>query len=148
MCKATRQKCHRESFLFGTYPSDQRRYAASPADSGQTKGEGVLFLRKRINVLCTIVLLGLVVSLAAFVSSQLVNSASVIPNAAPEVIPALRERQGSTRSFTMVSTSSISVDPSHAAQLGDKANGFQTDLFSVTRRLLPGINTRPPAPRT
>ncbi len=26
----------------GTYPSDQRRSAASPADSGQTKGEGGL----------------------------------------------------------------------------------------------------------
>src|SRR5258708_19443594 len=111
MCKATRQKCHRESFLFGTYPSDQRRYAASPADSGQTKGEGVLFLRKRINVLCTIVLLGLVVSLAAFVSSQLVNSASVIPNAAPEVIPPLPDWQGRPRPFTMFSTSILIFNP-------------------------------------
>src|SRR5260370_31910776 len=105
MCKATRQKCHRESFLFGTYPSDQRRYAASPADSGQTKGEGVLFLRKRVNVLCAIVLLGLVVSLAVFVSSQLVNSASVIPNSAPGVIPTLRVWQGRTRSLPMDRTS-------------------------------------------
>src|SRR5260370_4881956 len=131
MCKATRQKCHRESFLCGTYPSDQRRYAASPADSGQTKGEGVLFLRKRINVLCTIVLLGLVVSLAAFVSSQLVNSASVIPNAAPEVIPALREWQGSTGSFTMGLTSSIFLDPSHPPHLDDPAQLFHAHLFQL-----------------
>lgn len=103
-------------------------------------------MRKRINVLCTIVLLGLVVSLAAFVSSQLVNSASVIPNAAPEVIPALREWQGSTGSFTMVSTSSIIVDPSYAAQLDDTARVFQADLFEVTGRTLPVINTSPPAP--
>ena len=107
---------------------------------------GVLFLRKRINVLWTIVLLGLVVSLAAFVSSQLVNSASVNHNAAPEVIPALREWQGSTGSFTMVSTSSIIVDPSYAAQLDDTARVFQADLFEVTGRTLPVINTSPPAP--
>ena len=106
----------------------------------------MLFLRKRVNVLCTIVLLGLVVSLAVFVSSQLVNSASVIPNAAPGVIPALREWQGSTGSFTMVSTSSIIVDPSYAAQLDDTARVFQADLFEVTGRTLPVINTSPPAP--
>ena len=103
-------------------------------------------MRKRINVLCTIVLLGLIVSLAVFVSSQLVNSASVIPNAAPEVIPGLREWQGSTGSFAMVSTSSIIVDPFYAAQLDDTARVFQADLFEVTGRTLPVINTSPPAP--
>jgi len=146
MYKATRRKCYCEILLFGTYPSDQRRYAASPADSGQTKGEGALFLRKRITVICTIVLLVLVASLASFVSLQLVNSASILANAAPEVIPALREWQGSTGSFTMVSTSSIIVDPSYAAQLDDTARVFQADLFEVTGRTLPVINTSPPAP--
>ena len=65
-------------------------------------------------------------------------------NAAPEVIPALREWQSSNGSFMIDSASRIIIDPAYDAQLQDTAHVFQSDLFSVTGSSLPIVNTNSP----
>ena len=65
-------------------------------------------------------------------------------NAAPEVIPALREWQSSNGSFMIDSASRIIIDPAFDAQLQDTAHVFQSDLFSVTGSSLPIVNTNSP----
>ena len=65
-------------------------------------------------------------------------------NAAPEVIPGLREWQGSSGSFMIDSASRITVDPASATQLQDTAHVFQSDLFSVTGSSLPVVTTSSP----
>ena len=65
-------------------------------------------------------------------------------NAAPEVIPGLREWQGSSCSFMIDSASRITVDPASATQLQDTAHVFQSDLFSVTGSSLPVVTTSSP----
>src|SRR5436305_753550 len=65
-------------------------------------------------------------------------------NAAPEVIPGLREWQGSSGSFMIDSASRIMVDPASATQLQDTAHVFQSDLFSVIGSSLPVVTTSSP----
>ena len=65
-------------------------------------------------------------------------------NAAPEVIPGLREWQGSSGSFMIDSASRITIDPAYSTQLQDAAHVFQSDLFSVTGSSLPVVTTSSP----
>src|SRR5690242_17268293 len=65
-------------------------------------------------------------------------------NAAPEVIPDLREWQGGSGSFMIDSASRITIDPADAAQLRDTAHVFQSDLFTVTGSSLPIVATSSP----
>jgi len=67
------------------------------------------------------------------------------PNPAPQVIPSLREWQGSSGFFTLSSISRIAVDPSFTAQLKNTAQVFQNDLFAVTRHTLTVVSTVSPA---
>lgn len=66
-------------------------------------------------------------------------------NAAPKVIPSLREWVGGTGSFTVGSSSRIAVSPAYAADLTDTANIFKQDLLDLTGFSLPVVNTDSPA---
>ena len=65
----------------------------------------------------------------------------MLVNEKPEVIPSLREWQGSIGSFTLTANSHIDVAPLYASVLQDTAHVFRSDLFSVSGHLLPIINT-------
>ncbi len=65
----------------------------------------------------------------------------MLVNGKPEVIPSLREWQGSTGSFTLTANSRIDVDPVYASALQDTLRVFRSDLFLVTGQTLPVINT-------
>ncbi len=61
----------------------------------------------------------------------------LFPNAAPSVIPALREWTGASGYFTLGATSRIAVDPASEPALQSTAQVFQSDLQTVTGRQLP-----------
>ena len=77
--------------------------------------------------------------------SALLLAPQGVPNAAPKVIPSLREWQGNTGFFTLNSASRISVDPSYTAQLKDTARVFHDDLLAETGYALPLVTTTSPA---
>src|SRR5579864_2654825 len=85
-------------------------------------------------------------AITAFIASRLPGPVIIFANAAPTVIPSLREWQGSSGSFTMSSASRIIVDPSYALQLQETAYVFQNDLLEVTGYTLPVITTSSPRP--
>ena len=77
--------------------------------------------------------------------SALLLAPQGVPNAAPKVIPSLREWQGNTGFFTLNTASRISVDPSYTAQLKDTARVFHDDLLTETGYALPLVTTTSPA---
>ena len=93
---------------------------------------------------CTVVLLGMVMAFATFNPLRLAAPVVIFANAAPQIIPNLREWQGSTGSFAMSPASRIVVDSSYTAQLIDTAKVFQGDLFDITKYKLPIVNTSSP----
>jgi hexosaminidase len=98
-------------------------------------------LRKRIFTWYGLLLTGLAITFSLFVLLHLSGANSVLINGKPEVIPSLREWQGSTGTFTLTTTSRIDIDPAYASSLQDTAHVFRSDLFSVNGHLLPIINT-------
>ena len=94
-------------------------------------------MKKRTILLSTIVLLGIGMILAVLFPLRLVTPAVLFGNAAPLVIPNLREWQGSSGSFMIDSASRIAVDPLYAAQLQETAHAFQNDLLAATGYSLP-----------
>jgi N-acetyl-beta-hexosaminidase len=107
--------------------------------------EGAQFLKKRTVILSTVVLLGIGTILTVLFPLRLVTPAVLFANAAPMVIPNLREWQGSSGSFMIDSASRIAVDPSYTAQLQETAHVFQSDLFAATGYSLPVAITSSPA---
>lgn len=103
-------------------------------------------MSKRLVTLCAIVLVGMAIAITAFIALRLSGPVIIFANAAPMVIPSLREWQGSTGSFTMSSASRITVDPLYAVQLQETALVFQSDLFEVTGETLPVVTTSSPRP--
>src|SRR5436309_9388331 len=93
---------------------------------------------------CTVVLLGMVMAFATFNPLRLAVPAVIFANAAPEIIPSLREWQGSTGSFAMSSASRIVVDSTYTAQLNETAKVFQGDLYDITGYKLSVVNTSSP----
>ncbi len=73
------------------------------------------------------------------------NEPVFFANAAPQVIPSLREWSGGSGSFALSSTSRIVVDPSSSEQLLETAQVFQGDLFDVTGYRLAIVVTAAPA---
>ncbi|MDQ6642833.1 MAG: family 20 glycosylhydrolase [Chloroflexota bacterium] len=111
--------------------------------------EGAQRLRRRNVTNYSLVLFGMVTALAILITLHSIVPAGlalVLPNSVPQVIPSLREWQGSTGSFTIVSTSRIVVDPLYTAQLQDTAHVFQADLFDVTEHPLPVVASSSPVP--
>lgn len=102
-------------------------------------------MRKRTIAFCITILVGIVITFTNLLPLRLADSANRVPNAAPKVIPSLREWHGSFGSFTIGSASRIAVDSPHAAQLRDTAKVFQGDLFAITGRTLPVVTTSSPA---
>ena len=111
-------------------------------------------MRKKTAAFCLGMLLGLVI--IAIISTPLhlfdprilggfFLAPQEIPNAAPQVIPSLREWQGGYGSFTMRSSSHIVIDPAYSSQLKDTATVFQTDLAAVTGHTLPVVTKITPA---
>jgi hexosaminidase len=92
------------------------------------------------------VLFGIVLPLTTIITLRLVDLAGSALNAAPMVIPGLREWHGGTGSFSLGLTSRIAVDPPYTAQLQATAIVFQGDLFDVTGRTLPVVTTGSPQP--
>src|SRR5947209_19346844 len=110
--------------------------------------EGAQQLRRRKALFIPYVLFGMVVTLALLITFHLIAPAGlaiVILNPTPQVIPALREWQGSTGSFMITSTSRIAVDSLYAAQLENTSRVFENDLFEVTGHPLPLVTTNSPA---
>src|SRR6266852_2546758 len=114
--------------------------------------EGAYCLKKTA-AFCLGMLLGLVIILMNLTPLRPLDYAAIevlslapheIPNAAPNVIPSLREWQGSKGYFTLSSTSRIAIDSSYTAQLKNTAKVFQDDLFAVTRHTLPLVTTNTP----
>src|SRR5438874_1107513 len=111
--------------------------------------EGVQRLRRRNVKNYSLVLFGMVTALALLITLHSIVPAGlalVFPNSAPQVIPSLREWQGSTGSFMIVSTSRIVLDPLYAAKLQETARVFQADLFDVTEHPLPVVASSSPDP--
>ncbi len=105
-------------------------------------------MRRRKALFIPYALLGMVVTLALLITFHLIVPAGlaiVILNPTPQVIPALREWQGSTGSFMITSTSRIAVDSLYAAQLENTSRVFENDLFEVTGHPLPIVPTNSPA---
>src|SRR5438876_2366516 len=75
---------------------------------------------------------------------HIINPTILFANAAPAVIPSLREWQAGSGSFMIDSASRITIDPSYAEQLQDTARVFQSDLFAVTGSSLPIVTTSSP----
>ena len=98
-------------------------------------------MRKRVFALYTLTLSSLVIFGAFFILLHVSGVTSVLVNGKPEVIPSLREWQGSTGSFTLTADSRIAVDPASASLLQDTIRVFRGDLFLVTGRTLPVVNT-------
>ncbi len=102
-------------------------------------------LKKRTVILSAMILLGIGMILTVLFPLRLVTPAVLFANAAPMVIPSLREWQGSSGTFMIDSASRIVVDPPYTAQLQDTARVFQNDLFAATGFSLPVTNTGSPA---
>ena len=91
-----------------------------------------------------LILSGLVIVFAFFILLRLSGVDSVLVNGKPEVIPSLREWQGSTGSFELTSNARLDVDPAYAQSLQDTIRIFRSDLFSLTGHMLPVSNTDTP----
>jgi hexosaminidase len=101
-------------------------------------------LKKRTIILTMIALLSIGMIFTFLFPLRIIYPTVLFANAAPEVIPALREWQSSNGSFMIDSASRIIIDPAYVAQLQDTAHVFQSDLFSVTGSSLPIVNTNSP----
>ena len=101
-------------------------------------------MKKRTIILIMIALLSLGMIFTFLFPLRIIYPTVLFANAAPEVIPALREWQSSNGSFMIDSASRIIIDPAYDAQLQDTAHVFQSDLFSVTGSSLPIVNTNSP----
>lgn len=98
-------------------------------------------MRKRVFTVYTVMLSGLVIALAFFMLIRLSGVNSVLVNGKPEVIPNLREWQGSTGSFILAAQARIDIDPAYTSVLQDTARVFRNDLFLVTGQAVPVVNT-------
>ncbi|MBP1962792.1 family 20 glycosylhydrolase [Paenibacillus aceris] len=67
-------------------------------------------------------------------------SVSYAANAAPNVVPSLREWTGGTGAFQLKDTSRIVVDASYSAELANTAAAFKEDLTIVTGKALAIVN--------
>ena len=101
-------------------------------------------MKKRTIILSVIALLSIGMIFTFLFPLRIINPAILFANAAPTVIPSLREWQGNSGSFMIDSASRITIDPSYAAQLQDTAHVFQSDLFAVTGNSLPVVITSSP----
>src|SRR5437763_12631053 len=102
------------------------------------------FLKKRTIILSMIALLSIGMIFTFLFPLRILYPTILFANAAPEVIPGLREWQGSSGSFMIDSASRITIDPTNAAQLQDTAHVFQSDLFTATGFSLPIVTTSSP----
>ena len=111
-------------------------------------------MKKKIAAFYTGMLLGLIIIFTNLTPLRVLDYTAIsalllapqgVPNAAPKVIPSLREWQGNTGFFTLNSASRISVDPSYTAQLKDTARVFHDDLLAETGYALPLVTTTSPA---
>ena len=107
--------------------------------------EGDHFLKKRTIILTMIALLSVGMIFTFLFPLRIINPTVLFANAAPTVIPALREWQGGSGSFMIDSASRITIDPSYAAQLQETAHVFQSDLSAVNGNTLPIAITSSPA---
>jgi N-acetyl-beta-hexosaminidase len=103
-----------------------------------------MLLKKRTIILSMIALLSIGMIFTFLFPLRITLPTILFANAAPEVIPGLREWQGSSGSFMIDSASRITIDPAYSTQLQDTAHVFQSDLFSVTGSSLPIVNTNSP----
>src|SRR5260370_22549155 len=101
-------------------------------------------LKKRTIILSMIALLSIGMIFTFLFPLRIMYPTILFANAAPEIIPGLREWQGSSGSFMIDSASRITLDPSYAAQLQDTARVFQSDLFAVTGSSLPIVTASSP----
>ncbi|HEY6286560.1 MAG TPA: beta-N-acetylhexosaminidase, partial [Ktedonobacteraceae bacterium] len=101
-------------------------------------------MKKRTIILSMIALLSIGMIFTFLFPLRIMYPTILFANAAPEVIPGLREWQGSNGSFMIDSASRITIDPSYSAQLQDTARVFQNDLFAVTGSSLPVVTTSSP----
>ncbi len=103
-------------------------------------------LMRSIITFCLFMLLGM----AILIPLHLVDPAGLLlqtsnPNAAPPVIPSLREWHGGSGFFSINLASRLVVDPAYAVQLQETAQVFQADLFETTGYRLPIITLISPA---
>ncbi|HXZ03368.1 MAG TPA: family 20 glycosylhydrolase [Ktedonobacteraceae bacterium] len=101
-------------------------------------------MKKRTIILSMIALLSIGMIFTFLFPLRILYPTVLFANAAPEVIPALREWQGGSGSFMIDSASRITIDPTYAAQLQGTAQVFQSDLLSVTSSTLPVVTTSSP----
>lgn len=94
----------------------------------------------------TLVFFGLGLAVLSQFPRQLVHAQGVTPNAAPAVVPALREWSGGVGSFYLNSRSRLVLDPASAASLQGTAQVFQQDLAAETGLVLPIVVASAPAP--
>jgi hexosaminidase len=109
-----------------------------------SRKEGDHFLKKRTIILSMIALLSIGMIFTFLFPLRIMYPTILFANPAPEVIPALREWQGSSGSFMIDSASRITIDPAYSAQLQNTAQVFQRDLFTVTGSSLPVVTTSSP----
>lgn len=91
-----------------------------------------------------IVVAGMVLALVSVFPLHLVAPISFFVNAAPPVVPALREWHGSNGAFTLDSRSRIVLDAVYTPQLESTAHLFQQDLVSETGLNLPVVSASSP----
>src|SRR2546429_9725000 len=97
--------------------------------------EGAQRVRRRKALFIPYALIGMVVTLALLITFHLIVPAGlaiVILNPAPQVIPSLRQWQGSTGSFMLTSIYRITVAPLYTQQLKNTSHVFENTLFEYT----------------
>ena len=96
-------------------------------------------MRNRKVTWLIIILAGMLLALVSLIPLHLLSPTLFFSNAAPPVVPALREWHGSSGNFVLGARSQIILDPAFADQLQATAQAFQQDLFSETGRGLPVV---------
>lgn len=97
---------------------------------------GVVRLKKRNVIWLGVVVLGMTLAFLSIFPFRLFAPAHFLTNTAPNVVPILREWQGSTGTFVVSANSQILIDSAYASQLQATARVFQQDLALETGWML------------
>ena len=101
-------------------------------------------MKRRTVALYVLIVLIVLLGLTNVARLRLADLASWVVNTEPQVIPAMREWQGASGTFTLSNTSRIVVDPVAVGQLQSVAQVFRGDMLAITRHTLPVVVTHTP----
>jgi len=101
-------------------------------------------LKQRRVAWVLIVLAGMVLAIISLIPLHLLAPVRLFVNAAPPVIPALREWHGGSSTFDVTPASRIAIDSAFNTQLRTTAQTFQSDLQNEVGLHLPIVTTSSP----